>query len=62
MLGTSYEWPPRTSSALDTLLGEIQNAREQLSRLETLIRSYAAKDLKSGRRIIITIPGVPTFS
>lgn len=39
MLGTIYEWPPRTSSALDTLLCEIQNAREQHSRLDTLIRS-----------------------
>lgn len=34
---------PRTSSALDTLLREIQNAREQHSRLDTLIRSYAAR-------------------
>lgn len=33
----------RTSSALDTLLCEIQNAREQHSRLDTLIRSYAAR-------------------
>ncbi len=43
VLGTIYEWPPRTSSALDTLLCEIQNAREQHSRLDTLIRSYAAQ-------------------
>lgn len=43
VLGTIYEWPPRTSSALDTLLREIQNAREQHSRLDTLIRSYAAR-------------------
>lgn len=48
MLGTIYEWPPRTSSALDTLLCEIQNAREQHSRLDTLIRSYAAQDMKTG--------------
>lgn len=48
MLGTIYEWPPRTSSALDTLLCEIQNAREQHSRLDTLIRSYAARDMKTG--------------
>lgn len=39
---------PRTSSALDTLLREIQNAREQHSRLDTLIRSYAARDMKTG--------------
>ena len=31
--GTVYEWPARTSSALDMLLTEIQNAREQRSRL-----------------------------
>lgn len=48
VLGTIYEWPPRTSSALDTLLCEIQNAREQHSRLDTLIRSYAAQDIKTG--------------
>ena len=48
VLGTIYEWPPRTSSALDTLLREIQNAREQHSRLDTLIRSYAAQDMKTG--------------
>lgn len=48
VLGTIYEWPPRTSSALDTLLREIQNAREQHSRLDTLIRSYAAQDVKTG--------------
>ncbi len=48
VLGTIYEWPPRTSSALDTLLCEIQNAREQHSRLDTLIRSYAAQDMKTG--------------
>ncbi len=48
VLGTIYEWPPRTSSALDPLLREIQNAREQHSRLDTLIRSYAAQDMKTG--------------
>lgn len=48
VLGSIYEWPPRTSSALDTLLREIQNAREQHSRLDTLIRSYAAQDIKTG--------------
>jgi RNase E specificity factor CsrD len=38
----------RTSSALDMLLTEIQNAREQRSRLDTLIRSYVAQDTKTG--------------
>ncbi|XNM45104.1 hypothetical protein ACLK10_18145 [Escherichia coli] len=49
VLGTIYEWPPRTSSALDTLLREIQeNAREQHSRLDTLDPLYAAQDVKTG--------------
>ena len=46
--GTVYEWPARTSSALDMLLTEIQSAREQRSRLDTLIRSYVAQDTKTG--------------
>ena len=46
--GTIHEWPARTSSALDTLLSEIQFAGEQRSRLDTLIRSYAAQDSKTG--------------
>lgn len=46
--GTVYEWPARTSSALDMLLSEIQSAQEQRSRLDTLIRSYAAQDTKTG--------------
>lgn len=48
MRGTVYEWPARTSSALDMLLTEIQNAREQRSRTDTLIRSYVAQDTKTG--------------
>ena len=47
-LGTIYEWSPRTGSAL--AFGGIQNAREQYSRLDTLIRSYAAQDMKTGPR------------
>ncbi len=46
--GSVYEWPARTSSALDVLLSEIQFAHEQRSRLDTLIRSYAAQDTKTG--------------
>jgi len=46
--GSVYEWPSRTSSALDTLLSEIQFAGEQRSRMDTLIRSYAAQDTKTG--------------
>lgn len=46
--GSIYEWPSRTSSALDVLLSEIQFASEQRSRMDTLIRSYAAQDNKTG--------------
>ncbi|SNY76010.1 RNase E specificity factor CsrD [Enterobacter sp. CC120223-11] len=46
--GSVHEWPARTSSALDTLLSEIQFASEQRSRMDTLIRSYAAQDTKTG--------------
>ena len=46
--GSVYEWPSRTSSALDVLLSEIQFASKQRSRMDTLIRSYAAQDNKTG--------------
>ena len=46
--GSIHEWPTRTSSALDILLSEIQFASEQRSRLDTLIRAYAAQDAKTG--------------
>jgi RNase E specificity factor CsrD len=46
--GSVYEWPSRTSSALDMLLSEIQFASDQRSRMDTLIRSYAAQDNKTG--------------
>ncbi|STU55834.1 lipoprotein [Klebsiella pneumoniae subsp. ozaenae] len=37
-----------TSSALDMLLSELQFASDQRSRMDTLIRSYAAQDSKTG--------------
>ncbi|MTD37869.1 RNase E specificity factor CsrD [Erwinia sp. CPCC 100877] len=46
--GTLHEWPPRTSSAMDVLLSELQKAGEQRSRVDTLIRSYAAQDVQTG--------------
>ncbi|MEZ6878386.1 RNase E specificity factor CsrD [Enterobacter sp. KBR-315C3_2022] len=46
--GSVHEWPSRTSSALDVLLSDIQFASEQRSRMDTLIRSYAAQDNKTG--------------
>ncbi|MEB6577256.1 RNase E specificity factor CsrD [Enterobacter quasiroggenkampii] len=46
--GSVHEWPSRASSALDTLLSEIQFASDQRSRMDSLIRSYAAQDNKTG--------------
>ncbi|WP_039056748.1 RNase E specificity factor CsrD [Enterobacter sp. Bisph1] len=46
--GSIYEWPSRTSSALDMLLTDIQFASDQRSRMDTLIRSYAAQDKRTG--------------
>jgi RNase E specificity factor CsrD len=46
--GNVHEWPARTSSAMDVLLSEIQFAGEQRSRMDTLIRAYAAQDNKTG--------------
>lgn len=44
--GSVHEWPVNTSSALDTLLSELQFASDQRSRMDTLIRSYVAQDSK----------------
>ncbi|WP_058910784.1 RNase E specificity factor CsrD [Entomohabitans teleogrylli] len=46
--GSSQEWPSRASSALDLLLNELQDAGERRSRVNTLIRAYAAQDAKTG--------------
>ena len=46
--GSVHEWPVNTSSALDTLLSELQFASDQRSRMDTLIRSYVAQDSKTG--------------
>lgn len=46
--GSVYEWPSRASSALDVLHSEIQFASDQRSHIDTLIRSYAAQDTKTG--------------
>lgn len=55
--GSVYEWPASTSSALDMLLSELQFASDQRSRMDTLIRSYAAQDSKTGlnNRLFLTI-------
>ncbi|NIY49599.1 RNase E specificity factor CsrD [Cedecea colo] len=46
--GSVLEWPTRASSALDVLLSDLQNASEQRSRMDTLIRAFAAQDAKTG--------------
>ncbi|HEY1843505.1 MAG TPA: RNase E specificity factor CsrD [Buttiauxella sp.] len=46
--GSVHEWPTRASSALDVLLSDLQSAGEQRSRMDTLIRAFAAQDAKTG--------------
>jgi len=46
--GSVHEWPPKASSAIDLLLADLQEAGEQRSRLDTLIRAFAAQDAKTG--------------
>ena len=48
VIGTLQEWPPKISGALNMLLTELQHAGEQRSRMDTLIRSYAAQDAQTG--------------
>lgn len=42
------EWPPRASRALDVLLSDLQEAGEQRLRIDTLIRTFAAQDSRTG--------------
>ncbi|TKK17120.1 RNase E specificity factor CsrD [Pantoea agglomerans] len=42
------EWPPRASRALDVLLADLQEAGEQRLRIDTLIRTFAAQDGRTG--------------
>jgi len=42
------EWPHSASSAIDRLLGDLNEAREQRSRVDTLIRAYAQQDAQTG--------------
>lgn len=46
--GSVHEWPTRASGALDMLLSDLQSAGEQRSRMDTLIRAFAAQDAKTG--------------
>lgn len=42
------EWPAKASRALDTLLSDLQEAGEQRLRIDTLIRTFAAQDARTG--------------
>ncbi|AUQ41858.1 RNase E specificity factor CsrD [Yersinia ruckeri] len=48
MRSENHEWPPYASHALDHLLIDLAEMREERSQLDTLIRSYAAQDAKTG--------------
>ncbi|AJJ62406.1 RNase E specificity factor CsrD [Yersinia aldovae] len=43
-----YEWPPCASRAIDHLLAELAEVREERNRVDTLIRTFAAQDGKTG--------------
>ncbi|MCZ4060065.1 RNase E specificity factor CsrD [Pantoea sp. LMR881] len=42
------EWPPKASRALDVLLADLQEAGQQRLRIDTLIRTFAAQDGRTG--------------
>lgn len=46
--GSVHEWPPKASSAIDLLLSDLREAGEQHTRIDTLIRSFAAQDSRTG--------------
>src|SRR5476649_1234689 len=46
--GDVTEWPPLASSAIDALLADLSEAREQRSRVDTLIRAFAQQDSQTG--------------
>ncbi len=46
--GSVHEWPPLASAALDLLLNDLQEAGEQRTRVDKLIRAFAAQDAKTG--------------
>lgn len=48
MRGERYEWPPGVSHALDRLLTDLIEEREERGRLDTLIRSFATQDATTG--------------
>ncbi|MFI8417999.1 RNase E specificity factor CsrD [Serratia sp. NPDC078593] len=46
--GDMREWPANVSGAIDRLLSDLAEAREERSRVDTLIRAFAAQDAKTG--------------
>ncbi|MDN0124808.1 RNase E specificity factor CsrD [Yersinia aleksiciae] len=43
-----HEWPPSASRAIDHLLAELTEVRAERHRVDTLIRTFAAQDAKTG--------------
>lgn len=43
-----HEWPPCASRAIDHLLAELIEVREERNRVDTLIRTFAAQDAETG--------------
>ncbi|MEH2920762.1 RNase E specificity factor CsrD [Samsonia erythrinae] len=48
MQGSAREWPANSSGALDLLLSDLVEAREERGRVDTLIRAFAAQDAETG--------------
>ncbi|MEE3651472.1 MULTISPECIES: RNase E specificity factor CsrD [unclassified Brenneria] len=48
MHGSAREWPVNASGAIDQLLADLVEAREERSRVDTLIRAFAAQDAETG--------------
>lgn len=46
--GSVREWPVNASGAIDLLLSDLTAAREERSRVDTLIRAFAAQDAETG--------------
>ena len=46
--GIVDEWPPKASRAIDMLLSDLNEAGEQRLRIDTLIRTFAAQDTRTG--------------
>ncbi|KWX82533.1 hypothetical protein AXF24_12040 [Streptococcus pneumoniae] len=47
-MGDITEWPPAVNSSIDLLLTDLRDAREQRTRVDTLIRAFAQQDSQTG--------------